>query len=278
MKKFYFALMALFCATALFTGCSDDDDDEKGNGQGSGNGSGVEILSKKIVKIISHNETESEKFITLFQYDANNRLSKMTEIEEDGTEKEVTDIIYEDNKITITTTSTENKSVIQLRDGKAVSYIEYWEGDRIDFVYNYSGKYLSNYTAKYFRERNSWREEGVANVVYTVKDANLEEMSYVYTSHYDEDANEKVSNKFELGVLDNNTNLNLYSFILDDNTFLFDVVGDRFKKLPVKIISTDEGKEDITTYTYEVDKDGYITKIIEKMDNEDGYTFEITYE
>ncbi len=48
MKKFYFALMALFCATALFTGCSDDDDDEKGNGQGSGNGSGVEILSKKI--------------------------------------------------------------------------------------------------------------------------------------------------------------------------------------------------------------------------------------
>ena len=59
---------------------------------------------------------------------------------------------------------------------------------------------------------------------------------------------------------------------------MFDVVGDRFKKLPVKIISTDEGKEDITTYTYEVDKDGYITKIIEKMDNEDGYTFEITYE
>lgn len=77
----------------------------------------------------------------------------MTEIEEDGTETEVTDIIYEDNKITITTTSTENKSVIQLRDGKAVSYIEYWEGERIDFVYNYSGKYLSNYTAKYFRER-----------------------------------------------------------------------------------------------------------------------------
>ena len=96
MKKFYFALMALFCATALFTGCSDDDDDEKGNGQGSGNGSGVEILSKKIVKIISHNETESEKFITLFQYDANNRLSKMTDIEEDGTETEVTDIIYEE--------------------------------------------------------------------------------------------------------------------------------------------------------------------------------------
>ncbi len=136
MKKFYFALMALFCATALFTGCSDDDDDEKGNGQGSGNGSGVEILSKKIVKIISHNETESEKFIILFQYDANNRLSKMTDIEEDGTETEVTDIIYEDNKITITTTSTENKSVIQLQDGKAVSFIEYREGERIDFVYN----------------------------------------------------------------------------------------------------------------------------------------------
>lgn len=276
MKKCYFVLMALFCATALFTGCSDDDDkeDEKNNGQGSG----MEILSKKIVKMISHNDSGSERFIYLYDYDKNNRLSKITEVEEDGTVVETSDIVYEDNKVTITNSSSENKSVIQLQDGKAVSFIEYWDGDRIDHTYSYSGKYLSRDYAKYFNGGDSdFEEVGVADVVFTVKDANLETMSYVYTS---QDKNENVKSRFEYSDLDNNICFDVYFLILNEYPFLLDVAGDRYQKLPAKIIIVDDNgvEKEVTSYTYEVDKDGYITKIIEEMENEDGYIYEITYE
>lgn len=279
MRKFYFILMALFCATALFTGCSDDDDDKKGNGQGAGNGgSGVEVLSRKIARMVVSYSDEDHDNTFLFAYDTKGRLSKITEIYGSNSSGDVTDFTYGDDKITITADGNKEASVIQLKDGRAASFVEY-DGTnyRLEYTYSYAGKYLSKAICKDFVKFNSeWKEDGSGISTFTVKDGNLVSLNYVYTYEGGTEENEST---LEMSNVNNNTNIDLYGMIMDEKVFLLCVAGDRYQKLPAKVTTKEEGgKDNVTVYSYEVDKEGYITKFT--MTEADGYkmVYTITYE
>lgn len=278
MRKFYFILMALFCTT-LFMGCDKDDDDDNGNGQGAGNGgSGVVVLAKKISKIVSsHNGTPETTY--LYAYDGPGRLTKITKTYRGSTDEDVTNITYGDNKITLTSKDNE-VSVITLKDGRATSFVDYDGSDyRSEYAYTYAGKYLSKAVCKDFQKNNTtWEEDGSDESTYTVKDGNL--LNVVYSYNYGVDDTGKSTMTLEMSNIDNNTNIDLYGFMMDDEVFLLCTVGDRYKKLPAKITDQEEGeKDDVTTYSYKTDKDGYITEMTETEDNGKYVTvYTITYE
>lgn len=278
MRKFYFILMVLFCTT-LFMGCDKDDDDDNGNGQGAGNGgSGVVVLAKKISKIVSsHNGTPGTTYF--YAYDGNGRLTKITETYQGSTSEDVTNITYGDNKITLTSNGKE-ASVITLKDGRATSFLDYDGSDyRSEYTYTYAGKYLSKAVCKDFeKNKDTWESDGSDESTYTVKDGNL--LNVVYSYNYGVDDTGKSTMTLEMSNTDNNTNIDLYGFVMSDELFLLCTVGDRYKKLPAKITDQEEGeKDDVTTYSYKTDKDGYITEMTETEDNGKYVTvYTITYE
>lgn len=279
MRKFSFVLMALFCATALFTACSDDDDDkDSGNGKGEGNGgSGVEVLSNKVSKIVSsHDGVERRTY--LFAYDANERLSKITETT-NGSTNRVTNITYGDNQITLSVEGQDEPTVIKMKDGRVVSSVEYYGNDyRSEYAYAYSGKYLSKITCKDFTKNNeTWKEAGSDESTLTVKDGNL--MGIVSTYDYGEEDAGTVTATFEISNTANNANIDLYGFVTEDNVLLLCVAGDRFKKLPAKYTDQEEGEQsDVTTFAYEVNQDGYVTKITQTEDGSYVTVYSVTYE
>lgn len=269
--------MALFCTT-LFMGCDKDDDDDNGNGQGAGNGgSGVVVLAKKISKIVSsHNGTPETTY--LYAYDGNGRLTKITETYRGSTSEDVTNITYGDNKITLTSKDNE-VSVITLKDGRATSFVDYDGSDyRSEYAYTYAGKYLSKAVCKDFQKNNAtWEEDGSDESTYTVKDGNL--LNVINSYNYGVDNTGKYSTSLEMSNTDNNTNIDLYGFVMGDEVFLLCTVGDRYKKLPAKVTGQEEGEEDdVTTYSYKTDKDGYITEMTETEDGNDVTVYTITYE
>lgn len=279
MRRFSFILMALFCTTTLFTACSDDDDDKDGgNGKGEGNGgSGVDVLSKKVSKIVSsHNGVEETT--CLFAYDANERLSKITETRNGSTGK-VTNITYGDNQITLSVEGRNEPTVIKMKDGRAVSSVEYYgNDDRSEYTYAYSGKYLSKIACKDFTKNNeTWEEDGSDESTLTVKDGNL--MGIVSTYDYGEEETGTCTTTFEMSNTDNNANIDLYGFMMEDNILLLCVAGDRFKKLPAKYTDQEEGEQpDVTTFAYEVNQEGYVTKITQTEDGRYVTVYSVTYE
>lgn len=278
MRKFCFILMALLCTTAMFIGCSDDDDDDNGNGQGAGNGgSGVMVLPKKVSKIVtSHNGLQA--MTDLFAYDAKGRLTKITDTEYGDKREYITNITYGDNKITLS--KGDEPSVITLKDGKAISYIDYdGSNRRSEYTYTYSGKYLSKAVCKDFKKNNdTWENDGSDEANYTVKDGNLLNMVYSYNNGIDDTGKGTIT--YEMSNIDNNTNIDLYGYVMAEDVFLLCAVGDRSKKLPAKVVDQEEGEEaDVTTYTYKTDKEGYITEITETEDDGKYVTeYAITYE
>ena len=93
----------MLCAMMCFTACSDDDDNNGGgNGDGAGDGgSGVEVKERKLVRVEEQGEGESVKDITLFEYDSEGRLSKITESPEDGSYENEKTVTYGDGRITV---------------------------------------------------------------------------------------------------------------------------------------------------------------------------------
>ena len=287
MKKFNVLFTALLCASVMFVGCSDDDDNENGgNGEGAGNGgSGVIVKPKKVVQVIETytredgGNTGSSKDTTLYAYDAEGRLSKITELSGDLSNREdVSNITYASDKITITdvpnsSTDVSTPSIIELKDGRAIKTTSNSTNYSSEVAYSYSGKYISEIISKYTEIYDGQEHIYMDTMIYSVKDGNL--VNYIYSDKDDDDIS-----TMEMSSVDNNMNIDLvYGDIAEigDGATLLCVTGDRFKKLPAKETYKDGKEEYSITYTYGQDKDGYVTKIT-VIDGGSTNVYEITYE
>lgn len=282
MRKFYFILTVLFCA-ALFTSCTDDDkDDEGGNGQGGENGgSGVVILPKKVKEIVL-TDCGREEETWHYTYDDKDRVSTITTTYRDNPSGIVKKITYTDSKITIAQENNEPME-IKLENGLAVSSSEY-EGVNYNTqgTYIYSDNYLSKFIKKVVNvdvNDNSWKEYLTDSSTFVVTNGNLESVDYYY--YFDEDEKEKGIMTFEINNdRDNNSNLNLYGLVIDEEVILLGLTGNRFKKMPSKVIYKEEieNKTYEVNYSYKVDKEGYITEMTEDRGDEQVFVYTITYE
>lgn len=282
MRKFYFILTVLFCA-ALFTSCTDDDkDDEGGNGQGGENGgSGVVILPKKVTKIIL-TESGSEEETWHYTYDDKDRVSTITTTYRGNPSGIVKKITYTDSKITIAQENNEPME-IKLENGLAVSSSEY-EGVNYNTqgTYSYSDNYLSKFIKKVVNvdvNDNLWKEYLTDSSTFVVTNGNLESVDYYY--YFDEDEKEKGIMTFEINNdRDNNLCLDLYGLVIGEDVILLGLTGNRYKKMPSKVIYKEEieNKTYEVNYSYKVDKEGYITEMTEDRGDEQVFVYTITYE
>lgn len=251
---------ALICGLAFFS-CSDNggDGEGEGNGNGAGNGgSGVTVLSKKVVKTVEYDEeTPEQKDVTLYAYDAEGRLSKMTETNANETYSEVYTVIYSDNQIKMVSDGEYGDTEIyDLENGfvkKMSSSSSYY---KLEATYTYEDDYFTTSKAVgYNFSGDSWQTDLEENYTCEVKDGNL-------VKFIDEDYVVTV----ETSKVENNANIDIiYNDVIGwRNEFLLCIAGKRFKNLPAKIEekvpSTQDG--DVLTYEYTVDKDGYVTKVV----------------
>lgn len=281
MKKIKLIMFALFCMTALFTGCSDDDGDgnDEGNGNGAGNGgAGVTVLPKKISKIVAE-ETNSRDTI-YYKYDSENRLTKI--ISASKYNKTTSNIAYASDKITITEQgSSDTPQTITLRNGRATESTEYYSKYRFIYTLEYSSNgYISKMSSSEEEKiNNEWIKETPFINECHINNGNLQSV----TSKEEEEG----TMAFEYGNTPNNTNIDLWEFIINsDDMSLLCVMGTRFKNLPSKAsTSYKDGNTTFKiteTYTYEVNADNYVTKMTvlteETEETPQTKTYTITYE
>ena len=233
----------MLCAMACFTACSDDDDNNGGgNGNGAGNGgSGVEVKERKLVRVEEQEGNDGTKYITHFAYDSEGRLGEYDE------------------------------DVYVLNGDGYVQTLSYdYEEDREDCTYTYSNGYLSQITYTYYENVDGeWvKEEDSDTEEYVVSDGNL---SKVFSNDY----NEEYEMTVEMSSTPNNMNIDyLYDqWLGSENEFLLCIAGKRYRNLPARVTDGD----DVTTYEYTVDGDGYVTKAVEKYGNYT-YTYWFYYE
>lgn len=281
LLKWMFCLVAAVGLTLSFSACSDDDneDDTQGNGQGAGNGgSGVTVLAKKVSKIV---EKEGQSETTyLFSYDSEGKLLKIFRGENE-VEKEFR---YETNKISIYRNN-ELRGEITLKDGKAVSEKGIYGADEYSlYTYTYNGNYIAKmHEDSYYKGE----KEYAGTSTFVVKDKNLVGVNYVE----DDDPTDIDNIALEPSGIANNANIDFYGWVMEEDSWLLCVLGNRFQNLPAKTTNTWKDEEQdgsvkelkaVTTYTYEVDKDKYVTKITETYTDEEERsetkTYTITYE
>ena len=261
----------MLCAMACFTACSDDEGNGgEGNGDGAGDGgSGVEVEVRKLVRVEEQGEGESVKDITLFEYDSEGRLSKITETDDAGGDEIVREVVYSDGRVTVAGKHSEDVYVLN-GDGYVQTLSYDYEEDREDCTYTYSNGYLSRITYTYYRnEDGEWvKEEDSDTEEYVVSDGNL---SKVFSNDY----NEEFEVTVEMSSTPNNMNIDyLYDqWLGSENEFLLCIAGKRYRNLPARVTDGD----DVTTYEYTVDGDGYVTKAVEKYGNYT-YTYWFYYE
>lgn len=285
MRKFFLCMMAAFCATTMFTACSDDDgNDFEGNGEGAGNGgSGVIVQPKKVAKIISYEDGLVEETY-LFSYDSEGKLNKVITKYGSGeyaNEYEKT-YTYSSDKIIIK--EGDEETVIQMKDGKAISYSE---KEGTDYEYNYSFTYSGNYlyqvkSQEKHLQDGEWTLSSEGTDTYTVKNGNLSAVKSVWTEGKEQDVTNAT---IQYGNVANNANIDLGFICLDmesEDLMMLCLLGTRYQNLPASLSSKDdEGWSYKADLSYEV-KEGYVTKISikseEKEDGGDTYSDEDVYE
>ena len=231
MKKLLVSLAAL----ALLAACNKDDD---GNDVKQ-----PELLAKKITKIEEVGEGTKE-----FTYNKEGKIETINSYKVTYGTKEV-----KYDGVTYT-----------LEDGRTVkSVVE----DDDAFEYSYKDGYLTQCVWAKGSDEEKY--------AYTFKSGNLTQ--FIWSGKYEEDGKtEEDSETYDItyGKQSNNMNLDLLNIILGiypHNASLLGIAGNRSVNLPEKAVGTytytdeDTGKEvkceDICTFTYKTDAEGYITEI-----------------
>lgn len=270
-------MMAAFCAATVFTSCSDDDDDN-GNGEGPGNGgSGVTVQPKKVAKITSLDKNSQVESTFLFSYDSEGKLVKI--IDQYGSSSNEKTFTYSSDKIVISEQGEE--SVVNLKDGRAVSFTE---KDGSDWQYNYTFSYSGNYLNQSVSEEKHlvngvWTKESTDTYTYTVKNGNISTIKNVWKEEgSDEDVTDAA---LTYGNVANNANIDLgyLCYEMDgEDLLMLCVLGNRYQNLPASMSCRDaDGETYSLTFSYVVDKDGYVTKItINSVESGDGQTYKDT--
>ena len=231
MKTFRMIGMVLFAVLMCvsFASCSEDDDPAEVK-----NENGVVTSGKKLVKLVETKESDDKT--TTFNYDARGCLIAVA----------ISSNYYEENSH-----FTWNKgTIVKTETGKYGGSTTYIITDGLvrhsddddSFIYNNSNKlikhetYVDSYEAKWDCDK----------LVEIIDDGSIITFAY----------GDKTTKGF--------TPISLFSDILDGFTIGNvhpEIAGMRTTQLP---ISRTWNKEDIDTFEYEFDKDGYVSKIIRK--------------
>ena len=271
MKKLVWMVGAMLCAMACFTACSDDEGNGgEGNGDGAGDGgSGVEVKERKLVRVEEQGEGESVKDLSLFDYDSEGRLSKITETDDAESYKVVKTVTYADGRVTVAEEDGEDVYVLN-GEGYVESLTYEGEDWREVYAYSYSDGYLSRMTFAYYEYVDGeWVKEEPEEVTeYVVADSNLSKCVSRYGSVESERTVEASSTL-------NNMNIDyLYAqWLGNGDEFLLCIAGERYRNLPASI--TIGGN--VMTFEYEVDGDGYVTEVVGKNGSQI-YTYRFYYE
>lgn len=251
-------LAVLMCVN--FASCSSDDDDPTEEPEQEG---GVVVSGKNLVKIVGKSGDGDSEIYT-FKYDNNGRLIEATEsYEEDGYEDTDTyQFIWGDDAIKVIINPTYNYT-LTLKNG-LVQSSDLDDEDRI-FTYNSSNRLIKS-TAKYEDETFSaiWDGDKLVSI-----------------SEYENDAILTYGTSCKKGYFPFIATLMTY----DGDAALFmahpEIAGMRTNQLPTKITWTDNYGSEISTLTYEFDKEGYISKIVgEEIFNgsTETYTYTLTWQ
>lgn len=278
MKKYIYLLAAAFALSCTFASCGDDDDEKEDSPVIDNNGTTTTptTLDKQVTKITVNEVGKSfdEYGVTYnFEYNSDGKLSKL-ECKDDYT----MEYSYGDNSLTVKMTEEDEiqeatyvykSGVVDVeasaKDAEGYSVSDYkYDGKELSFVESYNDK------------------DGIEKQKITLL---FNDDSSIKSFALDVMEPEKSSMKVEVeySTTPNNLSVDLYSVLSGlDELAVTSFLGARVKYLPSKLTFTTNGIDpddpnvtistvSTSTFKYETDADGYITKITETMEHK--YTY-----
>lgn len=243
-------LAVLMCAN--FASCSKDDAaNTDGGGNDEGGNQQVTVNEKKLVKMVSNEETYT------FSYDNEGRLSSAIDTYDDGDYgyKYSYKFIWGDDAVVVKYEKESgdytNTYTYTLKDGLVQSYVDD-DNDKGTYSYNNSNRLIkAEFTSKDWTINAVWDKDKLVSVKTSDKYGSYPSSILTYGETCKKGYFPLISNIIEL----------------EEVLFMAhpEIVGIRTNQLPNTYLYEDD--EEISM-TYEYDKEGYISKI--KMKNEDG--------
>ena len=259
MKTFRFIGMALFAILMCvnFAACSSSDDDPTEEPEEGG----VVVSGKKLTKIVCKSESTTDIETYTFNYDSKGRLIEATEsYEEDGyKDTETYQFTWGDDAIKVVINPNYNYT-LTLNNG-LVRNSNLDDEDGI-FTYNNSNrfiKYSSN--SKYETCSAIWDGDKLVSISDSEDDATLTYGTSCKKGYF----------PFVATMLANDADAALFMAHPE-------IAGMRTNQLPTKITWTDN---ETSTLTYEFDKEGYISKVVDKETfngSTETYTYTLTWQ
>lgn len=270
MKTFRLIGMALFAVLMCvnFAACSSDDDPTEEPGKEEG---GVVVSGKKLTKIVGKSGDGPYSETYTFSYDNKGRLIEAIVVEEEIGYKDTETYRFTWGDDAIKTSWTSNNSsssyscTLILKNG-LVQYEDYGDNDGVG-TYTYNS---SNRLIKFSDDDDYWTTTAI-----------WDGDKLVSISDSENNATLKYGNSCKKGY---------FPFVATmmeagESVILFiahpEIAGMRTTQLPTSLTWADEGygetTSETTTMEYELDKEGYISKIIGKKKNSDGSTEAFTY-
>ena len=240
-------LAVLMCAN--FASCSKDDDGVNTDGGGNDEGGNQEVIvsEKKLVKMVSNEETYT------FSYDDEGRLSSAIETDDDG-DKYSYKFVWGD-------------------DAVVVKY-EYEDGDTNTETYTLKNGLVQSWSADYHNGHHTEGTYSYNSSNRLIKAEFTHHLGYTVYAVWDKDklvsvnTNDGYKAILTYGETCKKGYFPLISDVIGLGDVLFmahpEIAGMRTNQLP----NTYSPYEEEISMTYEYDKEGYISKI--KMKNEDG--------
>ena len=262
MKTFRFIGMALFAILMCvnFASCSSSDDDpteEKEEGE-------VVVSGKKLVKIVGTSKDSSDSETYTFKYDNKGRLIEATESYQEGSYKDTDtyQFIWGDDAIKVIINPTYNYT-LTLNNGLVQN--SNLDDENGVFTYNNSNRFIKySSKSKYDTCSAIWDGDKLVSI-----------------SNYDNEATLTYSSSCKKGYFPFIATMITY----DADAILFmahpEIAGMRTNQLPTSITWTDNYGSETSTFTYEFDKEGYISKIVgeETFDGStETYTYTLTWQ
>ena len=251
---FGMALIAIVLS-ANFASCRKEDTPEKEE-------NGVIVGDKKLTRL----SITTDEYVS-FTYDDKGRLIKAEEVH--GSDYSFAEtMIWGDDAVKISTK--------ELQEGK-----EYNGNYTLPIVNGLVQSYNSNssqYTAVYNQSNRliEWGEERDQTIIIWDGDKLVSATNNYYDHVYDYTLTyEKSCNKGYFPILGDLINVG-HSFIFLAHP---ELLGLRTTQLPASVTYTSDNKSlGTTSFSYELDKLGYISKIITKEENSEPYTYTLTWE
>lgn len=243
----------------------------------SGESGDVEILPKRIKKIVE--SFEDGKNIYEYFYNDEGKLSSLQLTEDEEIEPWKCTYTYSSNQLIIKEIGSDNQiETYTLENGKATHYKRTYANDDIfdEFTFHYSGEYLS-------------QMKGISESEYPITENFVFNGGKLTQYKWIDDEQDDIYTllEFTYGQQLNNLNLDLFGIIIADHfenvedLFIYGITGKRSNYLPEKIIISGIDEEDgeyeyPISLNYEV-TDNYITKVIIDEDGEK-YEYKFFYE